>query len=169
MRTDHSKWTFKGSRAKAPSPARRTRQSTSPPRRKSPPPPLASTSAPKPTFSPANDDAESSEEEIGPSLPTLPIPAHTASASSYSDRRLAQEEQEDLERAQRRSAKKSDRREAFERADELVPKAVGKEGKMAEKKAANSVNKEMRDKEVGGLEMDEGTLMGGEESSFRSA
>lgn len=50
-----------------------------------------------------------------------------------------------------------------------MPKAVGKEGKLAEKKAANSVNKEMREKEVGGLEIDEGTLMGGEESSFRSA
>jgi len=115
----------------------------------------------------ADDDAaESSEEEIGPSLPST---MQGPSVPSYSDRRLAQEEQAEHERAERRQAKKSDRREAFERADELVPKSVGKEGKLAEKKAANSANKEMRDKEVGGLEVDEGTLMGGEESSFRSA
>jgi hypothetical protein len=44
----------------------------------------------------------------------------------------------------------------------------GKEGKMAEKRAVNSANKEMRDKEVGGLEVDEKTLMG-EGTSFQAA
>jgi hypothetical protein len=44
----------------------------------------------------------------------------------------------------------------------------GKEGKMAEKRATNSANKEMRDKEVGGLELDESTLMG-EGTSFQAA
>jgi len=44
----------------------------------------------------------------------------------------------------------------------------GKEGKMAEKRAVNSANKEMRDKEVGGLELDEKTLMG-EGTSFQAA
>jgi hypothetical protein len=39
---------------------------------------------------------------------------------------------------------------------------------MAEKRAVNSVNKEMRDKEVGGLELDEKTLMG-EGTSFQAA
>lgn len=67
-----------------------------------------------------------------------------------------------------RYQRKSDRREAYDRADELVPKAVGKEGKLAEKRAGNAVNKEMREKDVGGLEVDEGTLMG-EGSSFQAA
>jgi hypothetical protein len=44
----------------------------------------------------------------------------------------------------------------------------GKEGKMAEKRATNSANKEMREKEVGGLELDESTLMG-EGTSFQAA
>lgn len=39
---------------------------------------------------------------------------------------------------------------------------------MAEKRAVNSSNKEMRDKEVGGLEVDEKTLMG-EGTSFQAA
>jgi hypothetical protein len=39
---------------------------------------------------------------------------------------------------------------------------------MAEKRAVNSANKEMRDKEVGGLEVDEKTLMG-EGTSFQAA
>lgn len=39
---------------------------------------------------------------------------------------------------------------------------------MAEKRAVNSANKEMRDKEVGGLELDEATLMG-EGGSFQAA
>lgn len=39
---------------------------------------------------------------------------------------------------------------------------------MAEKRAVNSANKDMRDKEVGGLELDESTLMG-EGSSFQAA
>lgn len=50
----------------------------------------------------------------------------------------------------------------------MAPRVVGKEGKMAEKRASNAANKEMREKDVGGLEMDEGTLMG-EESSFQAA
>jgi hypothetical protein len=67
-----------------------------------------------------------------------------------------------------RAHRKAERRSAFERADEAAPKQVGKEGKIAEKRASNAVNKEMRDKEVGGLEVDEGTLMG-EGSSFQAA
>jgi hypothetical protein len=39
---------------------------------------------------------------------------------------------------------------------------------MAEKRAVNSSNREMRDKEVGGLEVDESTLMG-EGTSFQAA
>jgi len=39
---------------------------------------------------------------------------------------------------------------------------------MAEKRAVNGANKEMRDKEVGGLEVDEKTLMG-EGTSFQAA
>ena len=39
---------------------------------------------------------------------------------------------------------------------------------MAEKKAINASNQEMREKDVGGLEVDESTLMG-EDNSFQSA
>jgi hypothetical protein len=60
------------------------------------------------------------------------------------------------------------RRQALERAEEIAPRIGGKEGKMAEKRATNSANKEMRDKEVGGLEVDESTLMG-EGTSFQAA
>jgi hypothetical protein len=56
----------------------------------------------------------------------------------------------------------------LDRAEEHAPRLGGKEGKMAEKRAVNSANKEMRDKEVGGLELDEKTLMG-EGTSFQAA
>jgi hypothetical protein len=86
------------------------------------------------------------------------------SRPSASDRQIALEDERDY----KRSLKKAERKEAYERADEQAPRGVGKEGKLAEKKASNAVNKEMRDKEVGGLEVDEGTLMG-EGSSFQAA
>jgi hypothetical protein len=51
----------------------------------------------------------------------------------------------------------------------MAPKGVGKEGKMAERKATNEENKQWREKDVtAGLEADEGTLMG-DNSSFAAA
>ena len=93
---------------------------------------------------------------IGPTLP------------SQSDRRLAEEAQRESEALSRKADRLSNRRQALDRADEVAPKMGGKEGKMAEKRATNSANKEMRDKEVGGLEVDESTLMG-EGTSFQAA
>jgi len=93
---------------------------------------------------------------IGPTLP------------SQSDRRLAEEAQRESEALSRKADRLSNRRQDLDRAEEVAPKMGGKEGKMAEKRATNSANKEMRDKEVGGLELDESTLMG-EGTSFQAA
>lgn len=83
------------------------------------------------------------------------------------DRTLAREHDADL----RRLSRKAERRSALDKAEELAPKPVGKEGKMAEKRATNAENRAMRDKEVAGLEVDEATLMGGQDgqSSFAAA
>ena len=112
-----------------------------------------------------------SDEAIGPSLePTRPRIAADRplgpSLPTSSDRQLA------LESAahQRKVERKAELKKGYHRADELVPKSVGKEGKMEEKRATNSANKQYREKEVGGLEVDEGTLMGdGGGSSFAAA
>lgn len=85
-----------------------------------------------------------------------------------SDRQLALESQRESEALARKYDRASTRRKALDRAEEIAPKLGGKEGKMAEKRATNSANKEMRDKEVGGLELDESTLMG-EGTSFQAA
>jgi hypothetical protein len=106
-----------------------------------------------PSPGPHLDDLAS---HIGPTLPTP------------SDRRLAQEAQRELEAANAKAERASTRRQALDRAEEHAPRLGGKEGKMAEKRAVNSANKEMRDKEVGGLEVDEKTLMG-EGTSFQAA
>lgn len=87
---------------------------------------------------------------------------------STSDRQMALESEREAQHAARQAERVSNRRTALERAEEAVPRLQGKEGKMAEKRATNSANKEMRDKEVGGLELDESTLMG-DGSSFQAA
>jgi len=122
-----------------------------------------------PLFGPPDQDSDSDSDIVGPTLPTSSNPIAGPTIPTPSDRRMAIEDQREAERQARKSKYKSDRREAYEKADELVPKQVGKEGKMAEKRASNAANKEMRDKEPGGLEIDEGTLMGSEGSSFQAA
>lgn len=58
--------------------------------------------------------------------------------------------------------RKMDRNRAYERADALVPKSGGREGRIEEKRAQNAINREARDKDMtAGLEVDEQTLMGG--------
>lgn len=81
---------------------------------------------------------------------------------------MALEAQREADLLSRKAERTATRKTALERAEELAPRLQGKEGKMAEKRATNNANKEMRDKEVGGLELDEKTLMG-EESSFQAA
>lgn len=73
-----------------------------------------------------------------------------------------------MARQERSAARKAERKEVYERAEDIAPKGVGKEGKMAEKRAQNEVNREMRDKDVEGLEVDEGTLMG-DDNPFQAA
>ena len=93
--------------------------------------------------------------EVGPSKPTL------------SDRQLAREAEEEAARSDRLAARRAERKSAYERAEELVPRAVGREGKMAERRAANEENKKMREKDTE-VELDEGTLMG-DSNPFQAA
>ncbi|ORX37853.1 hypothetical protein BD324DRAFT_402906 [Kockovaella imperatae] len=106
-------------------------------------------------YGPSRPDSLSatSSRPLGPTLPT------------GADRQLAKEAESEY----RKSEYKAKMKQGYERADEMVPKSIGKEGKMAEKRATNAVNREFREKEVGGLEVDEGTLMGGGDSSFAAA
>lgn len=81
-----------------------------------------------------------------------------------SDRQLAAEEAAEA----RDRDRKAGRRQAYERADEAVPRSGGKEGKMEDKRAVNRDNKEMRERGgdmSAGLEVGEDTLMG-EKGSF---
>lgn len=107
--------------------------------------------------------------EAGP-LPTIttllkpPTPARPTtlgpSAPTPSDLLLAADDA----RLASRATFKSQRATAYARADELAPKAVGKEGKIAEKRAKGAEERAyaQRGADVAtlGLEVDEGTLMG---------
>nr|XP_019003642.1 uncharacterized protein I203_03788 [Kwoniella mangroviensis CBS 8507]OCF67103.1 hypothetical protein I203_03788 [Kwoniella mangroviensis CBS 8507] len=105
-----------------------------------------------PTIGPS-PSASSSSRPLGPSMPTS------------SDRQYALEVAQDTRKAE----KKSHLRDMYNKADELVPKSGGREGKLEEKRATNAENKRYRDKDTAaGLEMDEGTLMG-DEGSFAAA
>jgi hypothetical protein len=98
----------------------------------------------------------------GPSLPSRSIgptmPITTSFSASHTDRQLAlEQQQEDLARE-----RKAERNRAFTRADEMAPKSGGREGKMEERRATNAENRQYRERDMaGGLEVDEGTLMGG--------
>ena len=100
------------------------------------------------------------DDDVGPALPSASrraVGPVGPSLPTAADRQLALEDERDTRKAEY----KSKAREAYNKADELVPKSGGKEGKMEEKKANNAVNREMRDKEVGAaVELDEGTLLG---------
>ena len=110
------------------------------------------------------DVEDDNDTGIGPSLSPRPGSRRLGPAlPSTSDRQLALESASEL----RKRDRKAEQRERYEKADEAVPRSGGKEGKMDEKRATNAVNREFREKEVGGLEADEGTLMG--ESSFQAA
>ena len=114
--------------------------------------PSLATLTPGPSVPSGSSGPPGASTRLGPSLPTA------------SDRRLAIEDEMDARKVDRKARYK----QGYAKADEMVPKSVGKEGKMDEKRATNMVNKELREKEVGGLEVDEGTLMG-ESGSFAAA
>ncbi|KIR34614.1 hypothetical protein I352_02865 [Cryptococcus deuterogattii MMRL2647] len=111
-----------------------------------------------------------SADEIGPSYgPTFP-PSTTSrrvgpTLPSASDRQYAVEAAQEARKAERKAAFKED----YRRADEIVPRSGGREGKMEEKRATNAENRTYREKDVtAGLEVDEGTLMG-DSGSFAAA
>ncbi|WVQ79299.1 hypothetical protein IAT38_001396 [Cryptococcus sp. DSM 104549] len=96
---------------------------------------------------------------VGPSLPpsTSSAPRLGPSLPTASDRQYALETATDHARLSRKAEHKA----AQARADELVPRGVGKEGKMEERRATNAENRAYREKDgAAGLEVDEGTLMG---------
>ncbi|WVF68550.1 hypothetical protein IAT40_003318 [Kwoniella sp. CBS 6097] len=113
---------------------------------------------------------------VGPSMPFPPSsslsgrsvgPTMGPSIPSMADRQYALETSRDESRKERKHRQK----EAYERADEYVPRSGGKEGKMEERRAMNAENRKWRDKgqdQSAGLELDEGTLMG-DGSSFAAA
>ncbi|KAF5323636.1 hypothetical protein D9758_017079 [Tetrapyrgos nigripes] len=96
--------------------------------------------------------------------PTLP---------SASDLQLARESQSELADHDRRLKRKRDRLEEKEHIEDLVgPKEVGREGMLEKKRAKREGDKAFREERGGrgdeGLEIDEGTLMGGGDS-FKAA
>ncbi|WVO13831.1 hypothetical protein L204_101454 [Cryptococcus depauperatus] len=97
--------------------------------------------------------SSSSARSLGPSLPTA------------SDRQYAHEASQDARKHERQSAYREDAK----RANEIVPKNDGKEGRMEEKRAKNAENRAYRDKDTSaGLESDERTLLG-DSNSFAAA
>lgn len=120
-----------------------------------------------------NDDDD--DDEIGPrpeppSRSVSPGPRVGPAAPTVSDRQLAREVEAATASSERAAERKATRKTALERAEEIAPRAVGREGKMAEKRAANDENKKFREKDqAAGLEVDDDTLMGGSESGFAAA
>ncbi|KIY70993.1 hypothetical protein CYLTODRAFT_435459 [Cylindrobasidium torrendii FP15055 ss-10] len=88
--------------------------------------------------------------------PTLP---------SASDLTLAREADADFRDEERKYQRKKDRKEAKERVEDMVgPKEVGREGMMEKKRAIRESNKAFGERGDDGLEADESTLMGGNDS-----
>jgi hypothetical protein len=97
--------------------------------------------------------------DIGPAFPS------TMFSANHTDRQLALERKaEDTTRE-----RKYERKAAYERADDMVPRAGGREGKLDERRAVNEENKKYRERDAAsGFEVDESTLMG-TGSSFGNA
>lgn len=115
------------------------------------PPSGASISAPR-------HEEESSDDEIGPRPPS-PVGPSFPVRPTHSDIQYTREAAAEQAALERKFERKVARREAYERAEEIAPKMGGKEGRIAEKKAANAANKEMREKDTDAV-VDEATLLG---------
>lgn len=88
----------------------------------------------------------------------MPSTSISFSATNQADRQFALEE----EREAASKARKAERTKAYGRAEELVPKSGGREGKLEERRATNAENRMYREKDpAAGIEVDEATLMGG--------
>ncbi|KAJ9121621.1 hypothetical protein QFC22_002241 [Naganishia vaughanmartiniae] len=117
------------------------------------------TSAPaRPTVGPSLPPGARGRD-VGPAFPS------TMFSANHTDRQLALENK--AENATR--DRKHERKAAYERADDMVPRAGGREGKLEERRAANEENKKYRERDAAsGFEVDENTLMG-TGSSFGNA
>ena len=81
------------------------------------------------------------------------------------DLTLAREEAAELRDEERTYKRKRDKMETKERIEEMVgPKPVGREGMLEKKKLKRENDRDFRDKTDEGLEIDEKTLMGGDDS-----
>lgn len=126
------------------------------------------------THSKLRPDSDESDEDIGPvPQPASPSPGPQPnvgpSAPNVSERQLAREVQAEAERMERKAERKAERKTILERAEDLAPRQTGREGRVAEKRAANEQNKQMRDKDAAaGLEVDDSTLMG-DDGGFAAA
>lgn len=126
-----------------------------------PPPPHAMPPFPPSgpsTTAPPRPEEESSDDEIGPRPPSPAGPSFPVHPT-HSDIRFAKEAAAEQAALERKFERKAARREAYDRAEEIAPKMGGKEGRIAEKKAANAANKEMREKDTDAV-VDEATLLG---------
>lgn len=97
--------------------------------------------------------------DVGPAFPS------TMFSANHTDRQLALERKaEDASRE-----RKYERKAAYERANDMVPRAGGREGKLEDRRAANEENRKYRERDAAsGFEVDESTLMG-TGSSFSNA
>ena len=112
----------------------------------------------------AGPSVSTTRSAIGPSLPSAgrtigpAMPSSMAFSANHADRQLALEEQ----REEAARERKAERNKAYGRAEELVPKTGGREGKLEERRATNAENRMYREKDPSaGIELDEATLMGG--------
>ncbi len=96
----------------------------------------------------------SGSRSIGPSLPPS-----TMFSANHTDRQLALEEAASVSSA----ARKADRNKAYERAEELVPRASGREGRFEEKRAKIALSKD-----TGEAEVPDSVLMG-DDGGFKAA
>lgn len=117
----------------------------------------SSTAASRPAVGPSLPPGMT--REVGPAFPS------TMFSANHTDRQLALEQKaEDASRA-----RKTERKAAYEKADDLVPRSGGREGKMEERRAVNDENRKYRERDAAsGFEVDEGTLMG-TGNSFQTA
>lgn len=96
-------------------------------------------------------------EHVGPSAPTV------------AERQMAREVQAETERRERNAERRAGRKVILDRVEEIAPRQTGREGRQAEKRAANEQNRQMRDKDAAaGLEIDDDTLMG-DDGGFAAA
>jgi hypothetical protein len=106
-----------------------------------------------PTTTTPRDDRGRSKRVQGPTLPT------------QADRILSQEAAEEQAAAEREYQRKRDKAEARERLEDTVgPREVGRERMLEKKREQREGDRAFRERGDEGLEMDEGTLMGGGDS-----